>query len=194
MIITQAHLEIIDFVAKQKGSTAVAREMFKQRGLKDFSKPTIYNYLRLARERWQSIEPDDDKEEDLVEKNSENVDRELAGSSSAGSVDDVYKLATEACKRRKKILFSNGHRDFLLEFINELGYTVKDREVLFHTVSQEFLKKGLKKVSRKTFMKHLKRNVSDLLLKNHDQPIMAEDEEEVAGAVSGLLFLRKGEA
>lgn len=216
---TQAHWEIMNIVAKRKGSVAVAREMFKERGLEDLSIPTIYKYFRLARERWQSIR--DDEEEDLVEKNSSaalsldaipelqdsesivrtNILTEAArdpACSSSSSIDDVYNLATEEFKRRnlaalmeKWVLFSKNHRDVLLEFIHERGYTAKEREVLFEEVSQAFLEKGLKKVSRNTFMKHLKRNVAALSLKNPNQPNMADDEVELADAVSGLVFLRQ---
>ena len=237
--ISQAHLEIIDIVAKRRGSVAVAREMIQERGLEDFSIRTIGKYLKQARGRWQS-------QDDLVDQNSsgalsvgseavvrtniitaahEQVVREVACSSS-GSIDDVFNLATEEFKRRdlvpvcyssfldlyylkrkewsvhhlpiieKRVMFSDDHREVLLEFShkNPAVYTEREKELLFREVSQEFENRRLKKVSRSTFMRHLKRNVADSSPENHDQPIMADDEEEVADAVSGLLFLRNGKA
>lgn len=108
----------------------------------------------------------------------------LVCSSSDDTAEDLFKLATEEFKRRnlvplsyssflrhysgrsvkeKTVIFSDAHRDIMLGFIQKLAAYTEDEEeeLLFNEVSQEFDKRGLKKVSKNTFMDHLKRLLSD---------------------------------
>jgi hypothetical protein len=88
--------------------------------------------------------------------------------------------------REKKVTFSDAHRKIMSEFIYQAEYTSEERELMFEEVSKEFEKRGIEKISKRTFMSRLKVIAADLFSPKEDGPFTAEDED----AVGALLFLR----
>ena len=88
--------------------------------------------------------------------------------------------------KEKRVYFSNAHRETMLEYIHKPENTSEEREFLFKEVSKEFEMRGIEKISKQTFMRHLKVIAADLLQK---EAALITAEEEVADAVGALLFL-----
>lgn len=127
--VTQAHLDVIDLVAKQQAPGTVAWGMFKERGIEDLGLSTIERYLKKARERIakeqqpelsESLRPISDEQTsveleslDAISENhiAESIVRtnlitaahkevlDNLACSSSDNLDAVYTLATEAFER-----------------------------------------------------------------------------------------------
>ena len=115
----------------------------------------------------------------------------LGAGSLSRFVSDTRSVEAPPVKE-KRVNFSDAHREIMLEFIHQAENTAEEREFLFKQVSQVFEKRGIEKISKRTFMRRLKKIAADVFPQNEAAPIMSE--EEVADAVGALLFLRDTEA
>ena len=187
-IVTEAHREIIRELPAGifgvENLYQIASQRFVEAGLEKLTDFTFRAHLKY-------LGYTGDKAAPMAEQQEVNDQSEELSSNICPPSDETENFNLPVKKQR--VRFSKAHKEFLLEFLSKpMNAPHEKKEHLWKEVSEEFEKRGLKRVSRKTLWKHLKMmNSADLSQKSDDEDITVED-EDLADAVGGLLFLRNG--
>ena len=219
-VVTEAHRKIIRELPAgtcgMKELLQIASRRFEEAGLEKISGDTVRKHLK-NRERSENA---DYVVMEEVEEEKQDLENPWFGAifsaahreavrdvvfSSLDKTDDldnvfdteefeVTNLVPQRPMKIERVRFSKAHKDILLEILSKRINSCNDKKLLWKEVSQEFEKRGLKRVTRRTLWNHLKMiNSADVSQKYHDKHITAEN-EDLADAVGGLLLLRDGEA